>query len=59
MNAELRADGLHINGYVNVPGRQSRPVMTPKGKMIEVIEQRAFSGAIKRAENIRLLLDHN
>ena len=42
MRAELRADGLHISGYVNVPGRESRPVMTPHGRVIEIIEQRAF-----------------
>lgn len=59
MKAELRADGLHISGYVNVPGRRSRPVMTPRGKVIEIIEQRAFARAIERAGNIRMLLDHN
>ena len=59
MQAELRADGLHISGYVNVPGRESRPVMTPHGRVIEVIEQRAFAKAIERAENIRMLLDHD
>lgn len=60
MQAELRADGLHISGYVNVPGRQSRPVITRKhGKVIEVIEQRAFERAIAKAKEIELLLDHN
>ena len=59
MRAELRADGLHISGYVNVPGRKSKPVMTPHGRVIEVIEQRAFAKAIERADNIRMLLDHN
>ena len=59
MRAELRADGLHISGYVNVPGRQSRPVMTPHGRVIEIIEQRAFQKAIDRATNIRMLLDHD
>ena len=59
MKAELRADGLHISGYVNVPGRASRPVLTPRGRVIEIIEQRAFAEAIKRAENIDMLLDHN
>lgn len=60
MRAELRADGcLHISGYVNVPGRESRPVMTPHGRVIEIIEQRAFSKAIERADNIRMLLDHD
>ena len=60
MKAELRADGLHISGYVNVPGRQSRPVMTKRGRVIEVIEQRAFQKAIDSAkEGVRMLLDHN
>lgn len=60
MRAELRADGkLHIDGYVNVPGRESRPVVTPHGLVIEVIEQRAFARAIERAANIRMLLDHD
>ena len=59
MRAELRADGLHISGYVNVPGRRSRPVMTPHGRVIEVIEQRAFARAIERAGSISMLLDHD
>lgn len=59
MKAELRADGLHISGYVNVPGRESRPVLTPRGKVIEVIEQRAFARAIERAGEVRMLLDHD
>lgn len=56
--AELRADGLHISGYVNVPGRESRPVVTRHGKVVEVIEQRAFQRAIDKAEIIDLMLDH-
>ena len=58
MRAEIRADGLHIAGYVNVPGRESRPVITPRGKVNEVIEQRAFQRAIEKADNIDLKLDH-
>ncbi|MCC2864908.1 HK97 family phage prohead protease [Anaerovorax odorimutans] len=59
MKAEIRADGLHISGYVNVPGRASRPIFTKKrGQVIEIIEQRAFQKAIDRASNIQLLLDH-
>lgn len=59
MRAELRTDGLHISGYVNVPGRESRPVLTPRGKVIEIIEQRAFARAIERSGGIRMLLDHD
>jgi len=60
VKAELRADGsLHISGYVNVPGRQSRPVLTPRGRVIEVIEQGAFARALGRAGSLRMLLDHD
>lgn len=58
MKAEIRADGLHISGYVNVPGRTSRPVITPRGKVVEVIEQRAFQRAIEKMNNIDMMLDH-
>lgn len=58
MKAEIRADGLHITGYVNVPGRESRPVITPRGKVIEVIEQRAFQRALQKVDNIDLMVDH-
>ena len=59
MIVELRADGVHISGYVNVPGRESRPVITPHGRVIEVIEQRAFARAIQRAECVDMLVDHD
>jgi len=58
LKAEIRADGLHIFGYANVPGRQSRPVITPRGRVVEVIEQRAFQRAIEKMDNIDLMLDH-
>ena len=58
MKAELRADGLHISGYVNVPGRKSRPIPTRDGRAIEIIEQGAFRDAIERAGEIRMLQDH-
>lgn len=58
MKAEIRADGLHISGYVNVPGRESRPVITPRGKVIEVIEQRAFQRALQKVDNVDLMVDH-
>ena len=40
MRIEVRADGLHISGYVNVTGKLSRPVITPRGKVLETIEER-------------------
>ena len=57
MNIEIRADGAHISGYVNMTEKKSRPVITPHGKVIEKIEPRAFQGAIDRAGNITVSVD--
>lgn len=59
MKIEVRADGAHISGYVNATEKKSRPVITPHGKAIEVIEPRAFEQAINRAGNITVTVDHN
>lgn len=59
MRLETRADGLHISGYVNVTGKLSRPVITPHGKVIETIEERAFDNAIKKSGNITVTVDHD
>ncbi|MGI5966755.1 HK97 family phage prohead protease [Anaerotruncus rubiinfantis] len=59
MKIELRADGAHISGYVNVTEKKSRPVITPHGRVIEEIEPRAFEKAIDRAGNITVTVDHD
>lgn len=59
MKIEVRADGAHISGYVNVVERKSRPVITPHGKVVEEIESRAFEQAINRAGNITVTVDHD
>lgn len=59
MKIEVRADGAHIEGYVNVTEKKSRPVITPRGKVIEVIEERAFERALERAGNINVTVDHD
>ena len=43
LKMEIRADGVHISGYVNATEKKSRPVITPHGKVIEVIVPRAFA----------------
>ena len=59
MLVEIRADGAHISGYVNVTEKKSRPVITPHGKVIEEIEPRAFEQAIERAGDISVTVDHD
>ena len=59
MKIEIRTDGLHVTGYVNVTEKMSKPVITGKGqKVIEVIEPRAFEQALSRAENVTMTKDH-
>ncbi len=59
MHIEVRADGARLSGYVNVTEKKSRPVITPRGKVVEEIEPRAFEGAISRAGNITVTVDHD
>ena len=59
MKGEIRADGAHISGYVNVTEKTSRPVITPHGKVVEVIEPRAFEKAISRAGDVSVTVDHD
>ena len=60
LKVEIRADGLHIAGYVNVTEKLSRPVITGKGqKVVELIEPRAFEQALSRAGNVAMTKDHN
>lgn len=58
MKIEIRSDSVTVSGYANVPGRLSRPVNTPRGRVLETIAQGAFEKAIKKAGNIVLKLDH-
>ena len=55
MKIEIRADGAHISGYVNATEKKSRPVVTPRGKVVEEIEPRAFERAIERAVGADIL----
>ena len=56
---EERADGVHICGYVNTTGKPSRPIITPRGKVIEVIEERAFEQALESHGDVTVSVDHD
>ena len=56
---EIRSGGVHIEGYVNAVLRESKPVITPRGRVNEVVEQRTFQKAIDNASNIDILVDHD
>lgn len=59
MRIEIRSNSILIDGYVNAVGRDSRPIITAKGKCVEQIEPRAFEKALRKSENVDLLLNHN
>lgn len=63
MNVEVRGDAVVITGYVNAIERYSKPI-TGKWRdkvqtFIERIKAGTFKTALKRNENVKVLLNHN
>ncbi len=59
MKIEVRSDHVLISGYVNAVGRDSRPLPSPTGKFVEMIEPGVFRAALERAQDVQLLLNHD
>ena len=59
MRIEIRSDSVLLDGYVNAVDRDSKPIITARGKCVERIEPRAFEKALSRADNVDLLLNHD
>lgn len=60
MRIEVRADNtVHVSGYVNAVERESRPVITPRGRMNELIEGGVFRKALEAKSNIGMTVDHD
>ena len=59
MRIEIRGESVMLDGYVNAVGRDSKPIITERGKCVERIEPGAFGRALERAEDVELLLNHN
>ena len=59
MRIEIRSDSVLLDGYVNAVGRDSRPVNTPRGRVVEQIVPGTFEKSLSRASNVDLLLDHD
>lgn len=62
MNVEIRGESVVITGYVNAVERYSKPITsTWKGCLrtfIEKIKAGAFKTALKRNDNVKVLLNH-
>lgn len=59
MRINIRADSVEIEGYVNVIERESRTLWSRMGQFIERIKKGAFKRALERAENVKILLNHD
>lgn len=59
MKINIREDSVEIEGYVNAIERYSKPLLSRIGKFIERICKGAFAKAIKRNNDIHVLLNHD
>ena len=59
MKVNVRQDSVEIEGYVNAIERNSKPLMSRIGKFIERVCKGAFAKAIKRNNDIHILLNHD
>lgn len=60
MEIELRTDSVHISGYVNAVGRDSRPIINSTGeKFVEMVEPGSFARSLKKRRNVELRINHN
>lgn len=59
MKVKIRADSVEIEGYVNAVERNSKPLMSRIGNFIERICKGAFKKALKRNDDVHILLNHD
>jgi len=59
MNIRVTKDSVEIDGYVNAVERLSKPLNDRLGKFVERIKCGAFKKALERAEDVRILLNHD
>lgn len=58
MKIELRNNGVHLEGYVNVPGRESRELHDLHGPFIEIIKPGTFGKSLEQRSDVGLMLNH-
>ena len=59
MQIRVRGDSVEIEGYVNAVERKSKPLWSRIGQFVERICKGAFKRALERADDVRILLNHN
>lgn len=58
MKIEIRSDHVHISGYVNAVGRDSRLIPDRRGGFIEQVEPGTFRRALESGHPVELRLNH-
>ncbi len=59
MKIQIREDLVTIEGYVNAVERASKPLNSRLGRFVEKICAGAFKRALGRADDVRILLNHD
>lgn len=59
MEIKIRSDSVEISGYVNAVERKSIPLWSRIGRFVERICKGAFSKALARNDDVRILLNHD
>lgn len=59
MKINVREDSVEIEGYVNAIERNSKPLMSRIGQFVERICKGAFKKALKRNDDVHILLNHD
>lgn len=59
MEIRVKDDSVEITGYVNAIERASKPLMSRVGQFIERICKGAFKKALKRNNDVHILLNHD
>lgn len=59
MEIRIKDDAVEIDGYVNAVERLSKPLQSRIGQFVERIKKGAFKRAIKRNDDVHILLNHD
>lgn len=59
MNIRVADDKVIIDGYVNAVERLSKPLKDRLGTFVERVKAGAFKKALERAEDVRILINHD
>lgn len=59
MNIRVTKDSVELDGYVNAVERLSKPLKDRLGEFVERVKVGAFRRALERADDVRMLLNHD